>query len=148
VLSKNHLDPSSYYSFGGPSFLHTIHVLVIQLALDPIIYMYTLGGLLSFVLSKNHFGPIIILYVWGPSYHPKERNVTKKQCFCEAYENLNFGRFHVLAALNLGTTHKTIFKVQLDSCVKSSCQSTHTRGLPWHYYAKHGFIRGEGILRE
>jgi hypothetical protein len=43
----------------------------------------------------------------------------------EAYENLNFGRFHVLAALNLGTTHKKNFKVQLNSCVKSSCQSTY-----------------------
>jgi hypothetical protein len=93
--------------------------------LDPSSY-YTFAGLLHFIPSK--------------------RNVTKAMLF-ETYENLDFGRFHVLAALNWGPSTKD-FKVQLNSCVKSSrVVKVHARG-PWHYYAKHGFIRGQGILRE
>jgi len=117
VLSKNHLDPSSYYTFGGPSFLHTIHVLVIQLAWTPS-YIYV-GGLLSFVLSKNHLDPSSY-YMFGGLLHfiPSKRNVTKAMLF-EAYENLDFGRFHVLAALNWGPPTKD-FKVQLNSYVELS----------------------------
>jgi hypothetical protein len=127
VLFKHHLDPSSYYSFGGPSFLHTIHVLVIQLAWTPS-YIYV-GGLLSFVLSKNHLDPSSYYYTFGGllSFIPSKRNVTKKQCFFEAYENLNFGRFHVLAALNWGPLTKTISKCNLIHA-SSRVVKVHARG--------------------
>jgi hypothetical protein len=76
VLFKHHLDPSSYYSFGGPSFLHTIHVLVIQLAWTPsYIYIYTLGAFFPLCYPKTiwtHHHIIIRLGAFFPSYHPKE----------------------------------------------------------------------------
>jgi hypothetical protein len=103
-----------YIYVGGPSFplcypktTWTHHHII-----------YVWGTFFSFfVLSKNHLDPssyYIRLGAFFPSYHPKETS-RKSNAFFEAYENLNFGRFHVLAALIWGTTHNKNFKVQLNS---------------------------------
>jgi hypothetical protein len=116
----------------GPSFLHTIHVLVIQNHLDPIIYIYIyVGGLVSFVLSKNHLDPSSYYYTFGGLsflHTIQKKRHKKKQCFLKHMRISTLAGFMCLP-LSIWGPPTNVFKVQLNSCVKSSCQSTCKRTL-------------------
>ncbi len=138
------------------------------------IYIYTLGGLLFLCAIQKPLGPIIILYmfggpsfpslcypkttwthhhiiyIWGPSFlHTiQKKRHAKAMLFLKHMKISTLAGFMCLP-LSFGGPPTTKISKCNSIHVSSRVVKVYMQRGPWHYYyAKHGFIRGQGILRE